>query len=403
MMAIQETPTLSSLNLFTASKQIRFLEQLKQLRFSGELVLTEPQGQQWSFYLYLGNIMYATGGIHPVRRWQRNLAAYSTQITAYHRAPLQRDLAQINATKLPNCWEYQLLYAWVEQQKIASEQAAQIIQAVTLEVLFDVAQAMRASYQIKQDKSLSTPLVLIDVQRAIAEAQYLWQAWQQEKLASYSPNGAPVIKQPVHLKNCTSPQAYQTLTYLLDGKRSLRDVALLMKRDVLQVTRSLLPFLQSGLIELTRIPDLPVPVDAAIPKKPSNTEASKKFLVACVDDSPLVCQTLEALLTGAGYQFVGVQDGLRAIATILTRKPDAIFLDLVMPNTNGYEICAQLRKLPSFQKTPILILTGNDGIVDRVRAKLVGASDFLSKPVDAEIVLSILRKHLQQGVERLES
>ncbi|HEY9599300.1 MAG TPA: response regulator, partial [Cyanophyceae cyanobacterium] len=106
-----------------------------------------------------------------------------------------------------------------------------------------------------------------------------------------------------------------------------------------------------------------------------------------------------SLLTAAGYRFVGVQDGLRAIATILVRKPDAIFLDLVMPNTNGYEICGQLRKLPSFKNTPILILTGNDGIVDRVRAKLVGASDFLNKPVDAGVVLSVLRKHLQQGAD----
>jgi chemotaxis family two-component system response regulator PixG len=105
---------------------------------------------------------------------------------------------------------------------------------------------------------------------------------------------------------------------------------------------------------------------------------------------------MEALLVAAGYQFVGVNDALRAFSILLTRKPDLVFLDLVMPNTNGYEICSKLRKLPSFQNTPIVILTGNDGIVDRVRAKLVGASDFLSKPVDAETVLGVIRKHLRQ-------
>jgi chemotaxis family two-component system response regulator PixG len=88
---------------------------------------------------------------------------------------------------------------------------------------------------------------------------------------------------------------------------------------------------------------------------------------------------------------------MRAIATLLARKPDVIFLDLVMPNTNGYEICSQLRKLACFQDTPIVILTGNDGLVDRVRAKLVGASDFLSKPIDADIVLNTIRKHLKQS------
>jgi chemotaxis family two-component system response regulator PixG len=175
-----------------------------------------------------------------------------------------------------------------------------------------------------------------------------------------------------------------------------------MKRDVLQVSRSLLPYIQAGWIELVSIPDLAAPFNAAVPKQPTTKVAPAGSLVACVDDSPLVCQTMEALLTAAGYQFVGVENGLRAIATMLTRKPDVIFLDLVMPNTNGYEICAQLRKLPSFKQTPIIILTGNDGIVDRVRAKLVGASDFLSKPVDGGKVLSVIRKYLEQGVQKVE-
>lgn len=98
----------------------------------------------------------------------------------------------------------------------------------------------------------------------------------------------------------------------------------------------------------------------------------------------------------ANYQFVGINDPLRAIAILLARKPDLIFLDLVMPNANGYEICGQLRRMTFFKDTPIVILTGNDGIVDRVRAKMVGSTDFISKPVDPEIVIGTIRKHLRQ-------
>jgi len=103
---------------------------------------------------------------------------------------------------------------------------------------------------------------------------------------------------------------------------------------------------------------------------------------------------MEKILTTANYQFVGVNDPLRAIAILLARKPDLIFLDLVMPNANGYEICGQLRKLSIFKQTPIVILTGNDGIVDRVRAKMVGSTDFLSKPVNPDTVLQTIKKHL---------
>ena len=103
---------------------------------------------------------------------------------------------------------------------------------------------------------------------------------------------------------------------------------------------------------------------------------------------------MEKILTSQGYQYLALNDALRAIATLLARKPDLIFLDLIMPNANGYEICSQLRKLSFFRNTPIVILTGNDGIIDRVRAKMVGSTDFISKPVDADTVLEVIQKHL---------
>jgi chemotaxis family two-component system response regulator PixG len=240
---------------------------------------------------------------------------------------------------------------------------------------------------------------LIDVQDAIAEVQQLWQKWQDAQLATYSPNSALLIKQPEELQKRTSTQVYHTLSQLLNGQYTLRDLALQMKRDVVQVTRSLLPYIHLGMIEVITIPDLPAPVSPTVPKTPTTPAKPTGPLVACVDDSPLVCQTMEALLVAAGYQFVGVNDGLRAFSTLLARKPEVIFLDLVMPNTNGYEICGKLRKLDCFRNTPIVILTGNDGIVDRVRAKLVGASAFLSKPIDAGTVLSEIRKHVEQGVQ----
>jgi chemotaxis family two-component system response regulator PixG len=201
-MLLKETPPFVSISMFTASKQIQFLENLRRLRFSGQLVLTEPKGQQWSFYLYLGSIIYATGGTHPVRRWLRNLAAHCPQMPA-HNSALQRDLAGIDAGAFNSCWEYQLLCLWVAQQKITREQAANMIGSVVTEVLFDVAQAMRATYEIKQDNELSTPLALIDVQEVIAEVQQLWQVWRDNQVADYSANGAPVIKEPEELRQRT--------------------------------------------------------------------------------------------------------------------------------------------------------------------------------------------------------
>ena len=101
-------------------------------------------------------------------------------------------------------------------------------------------------------------------------------------------------------------------------------------------------------------------------------------------------------MTNAGYRFVGINDPLRAFSILMALKPDLIFLDLMMPNINGYELCNKLRQISIFQNTPIVILTGNDGMVDRVKTKLVGATDFLSKAnVDKQAVKETMRKHLR--------
>lgn len=379
---------------FKESKTARIFETFQKIQFNGQLIWIAPNNQRkWNFYFSSGRIIYATGGTHPVRRWVRNLAIYCPQIEVDFKK-LQNELYRLNSDSLTINWEYQSFRLWLEQGKITQEQVDQVIQSICLEVLFDLSQNDKLTQEIKEDRSIYKPLTLINEKQAIAEVQKLWQALWDAKISDYSLDKAPIIRQPNQLERCTNAKVYQALTQLLNGESTLRDLAVKMKRDVVQVTQLLLPYIKPGLVELISIPDLPAPVRHRVSDIPSGQKKSTKPLVACVDDSISVCQTLEKLLTAAGYRFLSINDGLRALTTLLASKPDLIFLDLMMPNTNGYEICSQLRKAPSFRNTPIIILTGNDGVVDQVRARLVGASDFLSKPVDAGKVLSAISKHL---------
>jgi chemotaxis family two-component system response regulator PixG len=380
---------------FSALKQTSFFANLRQPRFSGEVILIGPQKMQWVFYLYLGRIVYATGGNHPVRRFRRNLLAFFPHLP-FHMSAIQADIDSLELKNNDDCWEYELLCLWVEQEKISLEQASKMIRNSIVEILFDVTQVMQVTCQLKPDKNLpfSTRLVLIDAEQVIAEAQKLWHYWQSAKIADRSPDMAPIITQPQELQQQTNAKLYHTLTQLLDGQQTLRDLSVRMKKDVVVVTRSLLPYVQRGLVRLINIPDLEPP---KLPDKEEyiDTSSNNNITIACVDDSALICQTMEKIITDAGYNFIGINDALRAIALLLAKKPDLIFLDLIMPNANGYEICSQLRKLTFFKHTPIVILTGNDGFVDRVRAKMVGSSDFISKPVDANLVRETIRKHLK--------
>ena len=130
---------------------------------------------------------------------------------------------------------------------------------------------------------------------------------------------------------------------------------------------------------------------------------NRSFNALIVDDYRPSQQLLGASLSAIPEvgEIEDADSGEAALQKTKAKKYDLVFLDVMMPNTHGYEICSQLRKAPSFRTTPIVILTGNDGIVDQVRARLVGASDFLNKPVDAGRVLSVISKHLSQGVTHL--
>ncbi|MEB3338011.1 MAG: response regulator [Leptolyngbyaceae bacterium] len=417
MSTLEDTSTNIAIKEFNALKQVQFFDGLKHIQLSGHLFLEDRLGQQWTFYLYLGRVLYATGGTHAVRRWRRNLALYCPGIDT---AKL-KELCSLSGSELEafqECWEYQTLCLWVEKRYITREQAARMIWSAMTEVLFDITQVRQVDFLVEHTTTLSTQLVLIDVGKLITDVQQKWEKWQDAKVADRSPNRAPLIKQPERLQQQTSPATYQTLTKLLDGKQTLRDLAVQRKRDVLDIATTLLPYMQAGLVELVDVPDLSSPfpnlsiststaaqvttataVTPIIPTALAVPEVPKGPLIACVDDSPLVCQTMEKIMVAGGYQFLGVQDPLRAIATLLSRRPDLIFLDLVMPNTNGYEICAQLRKVSLFKTTPIVILTGNDGVLDRVRAKLVGSTDFLGKPVDADTVLTTVHKYLKHQLK----
>ncbi|MBW4664099.1 MAG: response regulator [Chroococcus sp. CMT-3BRIN-NPC107] len=386
-----------------ANGLVKTLAGLKQEQFSGNLLVksTSREGtleHEWNFCLFLGRILYATGGNHPVRRWQRNLLTQCPQLDIGQLKQLVVNISNPASLSVVTSWEYQLLHLGVERHQISREQAAKTIAAVVSEVLFDVAQATQVSFQIKPEHiAVPVQLALLDPGLVLGEVQKQRQLWQKTNVSQIKPNSAPMIARKEQLQQQVSAPVYQNLIKLLDGHRTLRELGIVMKRDAAQVTSSLLPFLKSGIVELIELADFPAPVVPAATKPAP--ESTYMPLIACVDDSPLVCQSMEKILTSGGYLFLGVQDSLRAIATLLSRKPDLIFLDLIMPNTNGYEICTQLRKISAFRDTPIVILTGNDGIIDRVRAKIVGASGFLSKPANADTVLETTRQHLSELVE----
>ncbi len=159
-------------------------------------------------------------------------------------------------------------------------------------------------------------------------------------------------------------------------------------------TSSLIPYVQQDLLDLLEIEDIS-------PPKYSQTSSGAKQaadlsipLIACIDDSPQVGKIMEQIIIKCGYRFLGIQESLQALPSLIKANPDLIFLDIGMPIVNGYEICSQIRRVSKLQKTPVVFLTGNDGIIDRVRAKVSGATAFIAKPIEVEKIVDTIDKNV---------
>ncbi len=386
-MTVKSAPNGLIVKEFSPLKQTKLFNSLQKSQLSGQLIFTNPQQKyKWCFYLRLGQIIYATGGVHPLRRWQRNVNSHLPQISF----DLNQAIAAQTIDISNSLWEYEQLSTWRNEQKITFLEAKNLIQSTVEEILFDLTQGMEVICQIYKNQSIEPKFDLISPQQVINNTQKLWQSWQTAKIADRSPNMAPVILQAQELERITSTQVYQKLCKLLDGKTTIRELAVELKTSPLQVTLSFLPYIQSGVLGLTEVPDLLDYLDVTNFLHLNNSQP----LIACVDDSEIVSFTIEQILSISGYRFLAINDPLRAIPILLKYKPDLIFLDVVMPNMNGYELCSRLRKNPTFAETPIIFLTSNDGIIDRFKGRISGSSDFISKTIDAEKILNLISKHL---------
>ncbi len=105
--------------------------------------------------------------------------------------------------------------------------------------------------------------------------------------------------------------------------------------------------------------------------------------VLFIDDEPINHQLVTHALQPLGCQISYAQNGTDGIAQARNLKPDIVITDVMMPDINGYEVTRLLRRDPQFAGTPILVLTAQSGLQDKLKAFEAGADDYLSKPFEA--------------------
>ncbi|MBW4689589.1 MAG: response regulator [Komarekiella atlantica HA4396-MV6] len=127
---------------------------------------------------------------------------------------------------------------------------------------------------------------------------------------------------------------------------------------------------------------------------PATVTGKKTYKIVSVDDSPTILKEISRFLENENFSVVTINEPLKAVMSIIRHKPDLILLDLNMVGIDGYELCQIIRNNSLFKEIPIIFVTGNKGLVDKVKARLVGASGYLTKPFTRAELLKIVFMHL---------
>ncbi|MEH6577336.1 MAG: EAL domain-containing protein [Amphritea sp.] len=132
----------------------------------------------------------------------------------------------------------------------------------------------------------------------------------------------------------------------------------------------------------------------------SNNLSTEQPRVLVVDDDVTARILARQALSREGFCVVEADDGLRALELFQDVQPDIVLMDVEMPGLNGFEVCQQLRSLPCGQLVPILMATGQDDVESVERAYEVGATDFVSKPFNWQIMGHRLRYMIRASAAR---
>ncbi|MCC3406679.1 MAG: response regulator [Microcoleus sp. PH2017_10_PVI_O_A] len=342
-------------------------------------------GQSWYVFCFNGQVIYATQSAGSLFRLRDYLRRY--------KADTALDKIQLPYMASTNAPEYGYLWALLENHILTPAQGRNIIHSMIHETLFDLLSLHQGSFTFEMGSALAPQLTSLEISSLLAKIVQQVQQWKQFHPHIQSPNQCPMISDPAELRVALPANTFNTLRRWADGHTSIRQMARYLNRDVLTVAKAIYPFVQQGLVQVFYEPS----VAPANNRGGWSSPETKVKRVVCIDDDNVIRKTVESILNEQGYEATGISSPLEALSLVFKLKPDLILCDIAMPELDGYEICAMLRNSSAFRHTPIVMLTGIDGFIDRVKARMAGATDYFTKPFGESELLMLVEKYVGPG------
>jgi twitching motility two-component system response regulator PilG len=128
----------------------------------------------------------------------------------------------------------------------------------------------------------------------------------------------------------------------------------------------------------------------------TNGNGSRRIILV-VDDSPTIQKVVSVTLEAHGHEVVTASDGMEALAKLRTLRPDLVLLDITMPHMDGYQLCRILRSNELTKQVPIVMLSGKDGLFDKMRGRMAGAATYITKPFAPSALPPLVEKYCKRA------
>lgn len=122
--------------------------------------------------------------------------------------------------------------------------------------------------------------------------------------------------------------------------------------------------------------------------------ADSPLRVMIVDDSPSIRKAGEKILVAAGCLVMLAEDGFDCASKIKDFDPQLLFIDVLMPRLDGYQVTQLIRRHNEMKSSPVVMLSSKDGLFDKAKGMAAGATDYLTKPFNREDLINAIVKHV---------
>ncbi len=360
---------------------------------------TKDDSVIWQLYVQGGQLNYATNVKGKAERLQCLLQR------------TQPDLAKLEF--VDNQLEYVALCKGWQKQGLPVQGLRQLLGRLSLEALVQILSIAKATVEFNRTAKVEPVLIATAVNELPAPMLQMvsqWRRWRQHLPSLLTrlyvePHNTEVFQSfwrqefdRLEHKFLFNADRLPTVVRTLRQKLSVYRAAQVLDVQPQALTAWIQPFLEARLVStfsFGQFEPLTVAPAPAATKPIAVEEIVLRPTIACIDDSKTIQRQVRGILEMSGYDVVSITEPVHALTSLVRHKPAVILMDVNMPDIDGYELCAMLRQSRLLKDVPIMMLTGREGIVDRMKARSLGVNYYLTKPFDPARLIEYVQKLVQ--------